>query len=840
MRLLFSGLLLALTASAMAQSTADMFERGSRTSNGVTIKYGLFVPEDYDPDVSYPLVMALHGNGERANASGTDDLRNIAAHDLATSWANAEAQAEHPAFVFAPQVPFDPSYRWSAERDPDNSDLIDIQLTTLEILDAIEAEYNIDLDRVYVVGLSMGGHGTWDLISRLPGRFAAGVPMSGESFASQADDILHVPIWAFSGEQDPATLVPPWETRRIIQAMEDLGRKVIYTHCRRSPLEPTRAYNCPGYIGQDSLAEAIDQHADLIYTSEPNVGHGPWRPWFNHPLLADWLFSKVRLDADAIALTAPEAGAAWTGTQAVTWTSTRDASETVEVWLSLNDGDDWEKVGEATAGDGTVSIDASAYADTPLARVRLIVLNADGRVVGREKGAAFTINNDGDAAPTLRLDDEPVRFSARPLTEDLALPLIAADPEGDALTATVSYSVDGGATFTEVETTALVSSPDPQTLDLDLSQLPNSAEAVFRVELSDGTSTVSASTPVFAKQTPRDVNPSAEQVAGDGNGTVELHFIDPDALTDHRYRITIDASDPEAKTYSVVDLDESEIVLSGIPLSDGVRESPLFDGMALVVEDLAEGAPDPEATGWVEGDTDLGVDVEGGSVRISILTIPLLATEDDYTLTIADAVVGTSVARYGIPAQDLQFTVTAASDGEPRSVVFDDKDDDGLPGNGDVLYLQEPDGDGVLQFAWAFTFSASESTVLPEAGDAYRLVPLRSLGDDDAFEFTARFGIATEARPDDGTALVALYPNPFAGRLTIEARLGAPGVARVDVFDTLGRRVATLADGWAPAGPLRAEWDGEAASGVYVVRLTATPDGGRPVRIDRTVVRVGR
>ena len=275
---LLTFLLVATASAAWGQTVADEFERLERTANGVTIRYGLFVPEDYDPEVSYPLVMALHGNGERANESGSDNLRNIAAHGLATTWAEPALQARQPAFVFAPQVPNPAQYRWSAETDPDQSSFIGVQLTTLEILDSIEAEYNIDLDRVYVVGLSMGGHGTWDFISRLEGRFAAAVPMSGESFPSQADDIFHMPVWAFSGEQDPATLVPPWETRRIVQAMEDLGRDVIYTHCRRSPLEPARAFDCPGSIGQDSLAEAIDANADLIYTSEANLGHGPWRP----------------------------------------------------------------------------------------------------------------------------------------------------------------------------------------------------------------------------------------------------------------------------------------------------------------------------------------------------------------------------------------------------------------------------------------------------------------------------------------------------------------------------------------------------------------------------------
>ncbi|MEM6289271.1 MAG: T9SS type A sorting domain-containing protein [Bacteroidota bacterium] len=829
MRLATLALLLAGTASVAAQpqSLVDQFQRRSLEARGLTMSYGLFVPENYDPEVDYPLVMAFHGLGE----SGTS-LVNLERHRLATAWADPAVQAEYPAFVLAPQTLV--GRRWTSDQDPDASDYTTVELVALDILAAVEAEFSIDPDRIYAVGLSLGGHATWDVVSRDPDRFAAAVPMSGRGFTSQADDLGDLPVWAFTGETD--TVVPASQTRRLVQAMEDLGRQVVYTDCRRSPVD-ARAFDCPGTVSQDSLAEAIAAHADLIYTSERTTGHGPWAPWFDRPLLADWLFSKVRLDADAVAITAPEAGAAWTGTQSVTWTSARDASEVVEVWLSRNDGDDWAKVGEATVGDGSVALDVSAVADTPLARIRLIVLDANGRVVGREVSAPFRVDNAGNTAPTLRLDDEALRFAPSLTAETFDLPVVAADPEGEALTATVRYSVDGGATFADVETIPLAPSPAPQTIRLEAASLPNSVAAVVRVDLSDGTRTVSGQTAPFAKLTPRDENFSAEQVEGEGTGTVVLHFIDEAALTDHRYRITIDAADPEAKTYTVVDLDESETVLAGVPLSDGTQESPLFDGMALIVQDLAEGAADESATGWTEGDTDLGVAVEGGSVRISILTIPLLATEDDYTIRITDTVVGTSVARFTIPAQDLRFEVTAASDDAVRSVVFDDQNDDGLPGAGDVLYIQEPDADGDLQFAWALTFSAG--TVAPEAGDAFTLVPLRSLGTGDAFEFTARFGIATEAGPA-AADLVALYPNPFAGRLTVEARLGAPGEARVEVFDTLGRRVATLHDGPAPAGTLRTEWDGEAASGVYVVRLTTASGAGAVTHVDRTVVRVGR
>ncbi|MEO0558634.1 MAG: phospholipase, partial [Bacteroidota bacterium] len=108
------------------------------------MSYGLFIPENYDPNVSYPLVMAAHGAGER----GTD-LRNLPPHRLATSWADPVNQANNPAFVYAPQVPS--GLRWTTDADPDQTDYVAIQLAALDALSQIEAEFNIDPDRIYVV-----------------------------------------------------------------------------------------------------------------------------------------------------------------------------------------------------------------------------------------------------------------------------------------------------------------------------------------------------------------------------------------------------------------------------------------------------------------------------------------------------------------------------------------------------------------------------------------------------------------------------------------------------------------------------------------------------------------
>jgi poly(3-hydroxybutyrate) depolymerase len=826
---------LLLPTAAAQQPIVDQFEERSQTFEGFTLPYRLFVPADYDPAVPYPLVLALHGAGER----GTNNESHIVPHRLATSWADPANQAEYPTFVVAPQVP--PGLRWSAEQPAEQSDFTAVQLTTLAILDALAAEFTLDPDRLYITGLSMGGHGTWDFIARQPHRWAAAVPMHGRTYPQNAEAVMDVPIWAFHGENDG--VVEPAGTRRIVQAMEDLGRDVLYTECRRSPPFATN-FDCPGPIPSDSLAEAIEDHVDFIYTAIEDGGHGPWSPLYDRPLLNDWVFSKFRRDPDAIAATAPTAGDVWAGTEAVTWSAPGPATDLVEVWLRPDSTSPWERVGTADAGDGAFALDTTPYSDSPLARVRLFVLNDRGFVYGRTTTAPFVIDNPGDAPPFLSVDDEFLRFDPEFTAETLEIDVVAADPEGEALAAGVFYSIDGGATFAQVETLTLSSSPAPQTVAFDVGGLPNSPAARVRVEVSDGTNAVARTTAAFAKTTPRQPVDTAEQVAGEGVGTVTLHFVDPASLTGHRYRITIDDADPDAKTYTVTDLDLGTPVLTGIPLSDGVLESPIFDGIALVVEDLAEGMPDLEATGWTVGDTDLGVSISGGTIRIAILTVELLATEDDYELVIADGVVGTSVAGYGIPAQDLSFTVTAASDGLPRGVIFDDEDDDGLPGDGDVLYLLEEDADGTSQPAWRFTFEATPTTTLPEPGDTFTFVPLRSLSAADVFEFDA-VPVATESAPTEFADALGSYPNPFSDEVTVVFDLGAPSEATLEVFDVLGRRVAVVAEGVREAGTHEVRWAGggasgsRLASGLYVLRLTARPLSGAPGQsTQRSVTRV--
>ena len=172
----------------------------SHTFQETTLPYRLCPPDIYDPEQKYPLVLALHGSGER----GTDNEKPISAHGMATTWADSANQADHPCFVVAPQCPDDNQWvdwDWTLGvypiKDVPASNEI---LTVRDLLDSLIREFSIDTDRIYITGLSMGGYGTFDMIARWPDLFAAAVPMSGAGDTSSAAYINHIPMWIVHGE----------------------------------------------------------------------------------------------------------------------------------------------------------------------------------------------------------------------------------------------------------------------------------------------------------------------------------------------------------------------------------------------------------------------------------------------------------------------------------------------------------------------------------------------------------------------------------------------------------------------------------------------------------------
>lgn len=194
------------SSSAKAQSerqTVNNFEKEIKLT--LTANYLLYLPKEYnESDNEFPLVLFLHGSGER----GTD-IEKVKIHGLPKLISEGK---DFPFIVVSPQCPDD--VFWN----------VDI-LTAL--LDEIESTYRVDKNKIYVTGLSMGGHATWELALRQPNRFAAIAPVCGWADTSKANTISHTPIWVFHGAKD--NVVPVKAAEDMVKALNNHGSNVKLT-----------------------------------------------------------------------------------------------------------------------------------------------------------------------------------------------------------------------------------------------------------------------------------------------------------------------------------------------------------------------------------------------------------------------------------------------------------------------------------------------------------------------------------------------------------------------------------------------------------------------------------
>jgi predicted peptidase len=217
----------AATASASPQ-TAHVVERDAK----LRLHYLLCLPKDYDQKKAWPLLLFMHGIGERGA-----DLNKVKAHGPPKL---IEAGKPFPFVVVSPHC-------------PDNQWWEPVSLSAL--LDEVVEKYKIDKDRVYVTGLSMGGFGTWSLAAYSPQRFAAIVPICGGGDAAAAKKLVHLPVWAFHGAKDKT--VPIALDQKMVDALKQAGGSVKFT----------------------------------VY---PNGGHDVWTETYANPKVYEWLLEQKR------------------------------------------------------------------------------------------------------------------------------------------------------------------------------------------------------------------------------------------------------------------------------------------------------------------------------------------------------------------------------------------------------------------------------------------------------------------------------------------------------------------------------------------------------------------
>lgn len=198
----------------------------------VSVRYWLYLPADYNTDTKFPLVLFLHGAGERG-----DDLEAV------KKWGPPQLVANGKAFPFvlvSPQCPA--GQRWDVD-------------AMAHLVDELAKKYSIDRQRMYVTGLSMGGYGTWAILAKYPKLFAAAVPICGGGDPATAESMRHVPIWAFHGEQD--NVVPVRRSQEMVEAVTKAGGNARLT----------------------------------VY---PGVGHNSWSATYDNPEVYQWLLSHRR------------------------------------------------------------------------------------------------------------------------------------------------------------------------------------------------------------------------------------------------------------------------------------------------------------------------------------------------------------------------------------------------------------------------------------------------------------------------------------------------------------------------------------------------------------------
>jgi predicted peptidase len=255
--LLVFAFLIAIPAHAKNHETG--FLDRSITVHGATYKYQVFVPDTWTPHQKWPVVLFLHGAGER----GDDGLQET---DVGIGTAIRSNRAVMPAIVVMPQC-----RRGVWWMQPPMDDL------AIASLDAAIKEFHGDARRTYLTGLSMGGFGTWYLAEKYPGRFAALIVICGgirppvgalkadpelvkwtplddpKSYTDAAAKVGNTPVWIFHGADDD--IVPVTESQRMYAAMKAIG-------------------------------------ADAHYTEFPGIRHASWDKAYDQPTLFPWLFSK--------------------------------------------------------------------------------------------------------------------------------------------------------------------------------------------------------------------------------------------------------------------------------------------------------------------------------------------------------------------------------------------------------------------------------------------------------------------------------------------------------------------------------------------------------------------
>jgi acetyl esterase/lipase len=184
----------------MSRNTAWWIELQNRLGLGQRYHYITDLPEGYNDDANkrWPLIVYLHGGNQ--NGHDLDIVRDSGLARVIVKGYKV------PAVVISPQAP------WYEEWIPQVLE---------KLLDEVTAKYRVDIDRIYMTGVSGGAIGSWKMALEYPGRLAAIFPIGGDSDPEDVANLIKIPIWTFTGLQDD--VIPAENVLRVVEAIRKAG-----------------------------------------------------------------------------------------------------------------------------------------------------------------------------------------------------------------------------------------------------------------------------------------------------------------------------------------------------------------------------------------------------------------------------------------------------------------------------------------------------------------------------------------------------------------------------------------------------------------------------------------
>ena len=259
MKIILVALLVLLVGHGVTAQDKNLYEKHTFVFRGDTLLYRLLLPENYNPGKIYPMVLFLHGSGERGNDNEAQLMHGA---DL---FLRDSIRKNFPAIIVFPQCPAQDSWaNTSIKKDSLGKRIFQFKITGKETKSMWLVErlvrniinlYPVTRKQLYVGGLSMGGMGTFEIVRRNPKLFVAAFPICGGADSSIAKKIKNVNWWIFHGAKDQT--VDPMYSQIMVRAL-------------------------------------LEAKASVMFTLYPEAGHNSWDNTFAEPRLLSWLFSNKK------------------------------------------------------------------------------------------------------------------------------------------------------------------------------------------------------------------------------------------------------------------------------------------------------------------------------------------------------------------------------------------------------------------------------------------------------------------------------------------------------------------------------------------------------------------